>query len=164
MAIKYDPSQAEGFEALPAGEYEVYLSGFEKKQSQRGPYPYYNAVLILRDDIDQPGKGRKVWDIFSLSPKAEFKFHNILKAFPDAHDEVFEDGKEILDYAKGKAVRVKLGVRSYTKDDGEVVQSNDVKDYKQSHVGGTFAVGEPTAEESEFSTETNDVSDEQSPF
>jgi hypothetical protein len=67
--VPVDFSDVTEFEAVPEGEYEAIISRVEYREAQvEGKYPYLNVECT----ITEPGEvlDRKVWGIWSLSPKA----------------------------------------------------------------------------------------------
>lgn len=63
-----DFSDAQSFEALERGEYHALIEKVEYREAtEEGKYDYLNVELT----ITEPGfEGRKLWFIWSLSPKA----------------------------------------------------------------------------------------------
>lgn len=65
--VNLDFSNVQEFEALPAGDYPVYVEQVELKQSQHSDYPYLNYTLVVSEG---EYANRKLFMISSLSPKA----------------------------------------------------------------------------------------------
>lgn len=164
MAFVKDRSKAgSNFDVLPTGAYEVFITGAELKDSSSSEYQYYNVVYTIRDDIEQPGKGRKVWDIYSLSPKAEFKFHAILDALEVEDGVEFESEEEIIRFMNGKAIIAVLGAEKRKDRDGNMTERNNVKATKPSALGGEYTA--PTDSNDSFSGGgTINISDDDLPF
>jgi hypothetical protein len=115
--FKLDPEQARGFEPLPIGEYEAIVSNVEVTKAKSGNQ-MIKATLTIRDDVDQPGRKRKVFDMFVATDAAMFKFHQFGKAAG------IEEVPTIEAYAKimhGKAVRFKNKHETYNEKTSDKV-------------------------------------------
>lgn len=66
-----DFSDVQGFDALEKGEYAAVIEKVEYREAtEEGKYDYLNVELT----VTEPGfEGRKLWFIWSLSPKALFR-------------------------------------------------------------------------------------------
>lgn len=131
MAFKIDGTQA-GTGALPVGEYECFISEVKVGNAQQSGNEMIKVTLTVRDDVEQGGQKRKLFDNMVFTEAAMFKFHQVGKALGVDGVE-FDD---IADFAKvmhGRAVRVKTGQREY----GGEMQTT-VKTYLESSVGGNF--------------------------
>lgn len=160
MAFVKDKNKAgSNFDVLPAGEYEVFMTGAELKDSKNSEYQYYNVVYTIRDDVEQEGKGRKVWDIYSLSPKAEFKFHAILDALEVEDGVEFENEAEIIKFMIGKPIVAVLGVEKNEKG-----ERNNVKATKPSQIGGEYVSSEASNDPFANKGGPINISDEDLPF
>lgn len=73
-----DFSEVKTNEVVPAGNYVLQCVKIEEKQSQSSEYLYGNVEweVILPEEYAET----KIWDIYSLSPKAAFKIMELLKA------------------------------------------------------------------------------------
>lgn len=115
MMFKVDHSQAKEFEAIKQGEYEVTVINYELKKAQSGN----NRVVVdyeIRSDVDQPCQGQKIlYDNFTVTEKAMFRFQNASKAagFPDGIQ--FSSFKEWAEAFLNKHLRVfvKLNENGY---------------------------------------------------
>jgi len=113
--FKVDHSQAKEFEAIKQGEYEVTVINYELKKAQSGN----NRVVVdyeIRSDVDQPCQGQKIlYDNFTVTEKAMFRFQNASKAagFPDGIQ--FSSFKEWAEAFLNKHLRVfvKLNENGY---------------------------------------------------
>jgi len=83
--VTVDFSEIETIEPLDKGEYSATITNVTYvEQEVEDKYPYLNAELT----IDEPGfEGRKVWLIWSLSPKALFRMQNDFVALGIAQEE-----------------------------------------------------------------------------
>lgn len=80
MFFQLDPEQAKsGFEPLPIGEYECIVTEAEVTTSSSGN-PMIKVTLTVRDDVEQDGHKRKIFDNLVATEKAMFKFHQVGKA------------------------------------------------------------------------------------
>jgi hypothetical protein len=161
--FKVNHAEAKGgtFEPIPVGEYEVFFTDVEVKNSGAGN-PMIKATLTVRDDIEQPARKRKVWDNLVATSAAMWKFQQLFKALG------FEDGKEfpggineVAAAIKHQPVRVKIKHEQYIKD-GESKTSEKIDYYSTSQVGGRM---NPAANTSDpFATGTAPISDDDLPF
>lgn len=141
--FNYNPNEAgSGFDPVPAGEYEVIISEAKVATFNSGNRGL-KITLTIRDDVDQEGGKRKVFENFVESANAMFKFHNLAKGLEWAEGDgatTLEDFANKVQYA---AVRVKLKVTAAT---GQYAAKNEVVTYlptqAASHSGGGFG-GDP---------------------
>lgn len=155
--LRVDYSEAGGFDALPVGEYEAIVSAVEVTQTKGGEgkekKPMLKATLTIREDVEQAGKKRKLFDNMVWQDSLMWKFQQVAKAvqIPEGEDiETLEDFANAIAY---KAVRIRVGQRTYN---GEV--QNDIKGWGEPKFEGGGAVGNPNA------GGTIDVSDDDLPF
>ena len=66
IILDWDNVETE-FKPLPPGPYSAVITGVELRPSKSSQFPYLNVEFTIQDG---PHKGRKAWDIWSLSPKA----------------------------------------------------------------------------------------------
>lgn len=148
MGFSIDPSNVGGggdFKPIEKGEYEVYPTVFEMSRSQSGnEMATFNYVI--RDDVDQPFKGREVrYDRFVFTDNAMWRVNQAsVSAGLDPNKE-YADGKEWASDFKNKAVRIFVDIN----DKGYA----EVRGFKKSEVGGT------RTEDAAI-----DISDEEMPF
>ncbi|MED1559299.1 DUF669 domain-containing protein [Bacillus paramycoides] len=111
--FKVDHSQANEFEVIKPGEYEVTVVNYELKQAESGN----NRVIVdyeIRSDVDQPFQGQKIiFDNFTVTDKAMWRFQAASKAaqFPDGMQ--FGSYKEWADTFLNKPLRLVVGEREY---------------------------------------------------
>ncbi len=123
MAEKIDFSNVEDndFSPLPAGEYEVNLFDFEKKESSTGK-PMFKLTMKVAEGEHE---GRQIFTNLVITPKALWKVKEALEAFgkevPKAAIEV--DFEELL----GRRAVAVVGHREYN---GNIY--DDVKKLKKS--------------------------------
>lgn len=120
--FKVNHSEAKGgtFEPLAVGEYEVIISEAKIETAKTSGNQMVKATLTVRQDVEQPGKNRKIFDNLVATQAAMWKFQQLFKALN------FEDGKSfsggIVEVAKeimNKPVRVKIKHENYTNGQGE---------------------------------------------
>lgn len=154
--LKQDKEQAKGFGTLPAGEYEVFITGVDPNftSSQKGT-PGIEVVLTVRDDIDQNGKKQKLWDTFYITDKAMWRFHQLNDALEVENGFEFETKEDQANFWKGKAVRAYVTIEDYQDKNGQPAKRNLVKSYSKSNFGGEYTPDE---------SEAINISDEDIPF
>lgn len=110
MFFTYDEKQAGGsFDLLPAGDYEVIISSTEVTESSAGN-PMIKAVLTIRNDVEQEGQKRKLFENYVATEKAMFKFHQVAKALEWGQGEGVANLEEFAERILYQAVKVKLKV------------------------------------------------------
>jgi hypothetical protein len=155
--LRTDYSEVGGFGVLPVGEYECIVSAVEVTQTKETKKPMLKATLTIRDDIEQEGKKRKLFDNMVEQENMMWKFNQVAKACQ------LEEGIELetlADFATAiqyRTVRVKLGKRTYN---GE--EQNEIKGWMESkYEGGS----NPANGEDPFAGNGQiDVSDDDLPF
>lgn len=164
-AFVVNHAEAKGgvFEPIPVGEYEVFISDVEVKNSTAGNQ-MIKATLTVRDDVEQDGRKRKVWDNLVATPAAMWKFQQLFKALG------FEDGKkfdggivEVAKTIKSRPVRVKIKHETYIKD-GESKISEKVDYYSVTNIGGRMVSADPSDPFITGGEGTPKINDEDLPF
>lgn len=154
--FKVDGKKAQTFGALPAGEYELFITGAKAIYSSKGT-PGVSMVLTVRNDVDQVGGGRKVWHTLWVNENT----HGIVQAFmkaievPDGTE--FNSLEEIANYVKGRPVRAKLDIQEDNSN------FNEVKSFSISHVGG-FYEEEEAGGNADANDGPLDISEDDMPF
>lgn len=141
--ITVDFSDVQDFEVLPIGEYSAIIAKATLRQVGMEPekFPYINVEMDIQEALDVKGdvgdvKGRKVWMIMSMSPKAlgiTKQYLENLEIYADDFNidaEETDTGDLIVTDPElvGLPVRVKLTQRDY---EGK----------KQNQVDGIWALG-----------------------
>lgn len=94
--LTVDFSEVESFEPLPKGEYLAVIEEAKVVHpASEDKYPYINLKLDVTEDGEY--KGRKLWVIWSLSPKALFRMKNDLDNLGIVVDEIDIDFDEDTD-------------------------------------------------------------------
>ena len=108
-----DHEQAKGFEPIKPGEYEVTVVNYELKTAQSGN----NQVVVdyeIRSDVDQPCQGQKIlYDNFTVTEKAMWRFHAASKAAGFPSGKSFKSYKEWADELLNKPLRLVVGEREH---------------------------------------------------
>ena len=130
------PQADNNFEALPAGWYQVQITGAELRNTKAGTGAY---IAVRYDVLGPTHQGRVVFgnlNIRNPNPKAEEigrqQLGSLMRAIGLAQ---VSDTDQLI----GGQLQIKLSIRPA---DGQYDASNDVKDFKA--VGGT-ATAEPAA-------------------
>jgi hypothetical protein len=153
--FKLDESQAGGaFEPMPIGEYEAIITGAEVTNSANGN-PMIKITLTVRDDVDQEGKKRKVFDNAVATEKAMFKFHQLGKALGIEAMATIEGFAQAMLY---KPIRFKNKHEEYN---GKV--NDKVNYYSPAQVDYNGQGGQVTGDPFAGSTSV-DISDDDLPF
>lgn len=131
MVIKFDSKKASsGFAVLPAGKYEAFVDGGQFKTASTGS-PMINWKFKIRNDVDQEGKGRIIFNNLVFNAKTEGMVHGFLKAIGAPDGMEFNDYQDIINYATGKAILINLKVTQYKGED-----QNNVSWVEASTIGG----------------------------
>ena len=146
------------FSPIPEGTYEMIVSEVEIKTFNSGNKGL-SVRYTIRDDVDQAGKKRIVFDNLVCTERAMFKFNQVAKALPELDGKNFTSEDQLLkEFArsmKGKAIRVTIGHDNTRDSFIEVVKGLD-----QSSLGTSGSGANP------FAGDGNaiDISDEDLPF
>jgi hypothetical protein len=130
--LKVDYSNTGDFAPLPIGEYECMISKAEVKPTQAGE-PMIKMELTIREDVDQKGKKRKIFDNLLIRDTMMWKLNQVAKAAGLSEEEAagFDTPEE---FATGILYRM---VRIANKHEVYEGHTNDkVKFYKVSEHGG----------------------------
>ena len=126
------PQSDNNFEALPAGWYQVHITGAELRNTKAGTGAY---IAVRYDVLGPTHQGRVVFgnlNIRNPNPKAEEigrqQLGSLMRAIGLAQ---VSDTEQLI----GGQLMIKLAIRPA---DGQYEASNDVKDFKA--VGGAAAV------------------------
>lgn len=146
LTVNHNDVPEKKYEVLPEGDYEVVISAVEKRQSTSGN-DMLKLTLTVRNDIQQEGQKRKVWDYLVDTEKARFKFQQVAKALGIANAKTFNTIDEFATEILYKAVKVKIK--------HERSEYNN-KVYTNERVANYFTASKPY--------EANQVSDDSAPF
>ena len=134
--LRTDYSNTGDFAPLPIGEYECFVSEAKIAESSNGN-PMVKVTLTVRDDVEQAGGKRKLFDNIVEMESMMWKFNQVAKAaqLPEG-----EDIETLADFAASilyKPVRIKNKHRVYN---GETQDS--VNAWKETQFGGDFGSGD----------------------
>jgi hypothetical protein len=108
-----DHEQAKGFEPIKPGEYEVTVINYELKKATSGN----NQVVVdyeIRSDVNQPCQGQKIlYDNFTVTEKAMWRFHAASKAAGFPTGKSFKSYKEWAETFLNTHIRVLVGEREH---------------------------------------------------
>ena len=113
---------------LEPGEYEVFITGVDPYHVAGTGTPGVQMVLTVRDDVEQRGQKKKIWETCWINPEKEVTINRLRSVFQAAVG--LADGEEISpEKAKGllgKAMRVEIEVQKYENANGEEKEKNAV--------------------------------------
>lgn len=110
--------EKKNFGLIPEGDYEVFATE-GKWEDKPGKTPRANFTFVLRSDVDQAAKGRKVFHDFYISRDPEkvetslgfIERFNLEIGVPDGVE--FETQQEWINYVLGKPVKAHIGTKEY---------------------------------------------------
>lgn len=150
--LKHDPEQAKGGGLIEDGTYEAYIKAVKiDKVSQSGKQGT-EILLVVRDDIDQPFQGSKVYDNFWDTEQAMWRYHVLTGACGAEEGQVFSEKQDLKDFILGKPVRITVEQYKYTDNKGENKTGIRVMKYELSQHQDFI----PPAEEQEDTPEINE--------
>lgn len=108
-----DHSKGEAFEPIKPGEYEATVINFEGKTAASG-----NERLVvdyeIRSDVEQACQGQKIlYDNFTVTDNAMWRFHQASKAAGFPNGMKFKDHIEWANAFLNKPVRLVVGEREH---------------------------------------------------
>lgn len=161
MAFKLDKNNT-GFKPLEKGEYEVYPHKLAKETAKSGnKMAQFN--YIIRDDVDQEGKGQEIrFDNFVESENSLWRLNQASEAANMDMEAEYEDIWAWGEAFKNKAVRVVVGHREYQGKTYPQVES-----FKPSLYGGEYEGKEEkdtTGSVPKNNEQPIDISDDDLPF
>lgn len=128
--LRTDYSDVGGFGVLPVGEYEVIVSEVKMKDTSTGK-KMISATLTIRDDVEQEGRKRKLFDNMVIQDNMMWKFQQVGKAVQIPEGEDIASPEDFMEAILYKPARIKVGIRKYNGDD-----QNEVKAWMESQVDG----------------------------
>lgn len=97
------------FELIEDGEYEVVLKA-ERRRTKNGENEYLSLDYKVREDVDQPFKGRHVFEKFFkdkvYTDFFDFKRTNQIVITQPNFKQHFEDVDEVIQYLNGMKLRI----------------------------------------------------------
>lgn len=108
-----DHSKGEAFEPIKSGEYEATVINFEGKTAASG-----NQRLVvdyeIRSDVEQACQGQKIlYDNFTVTENAMWRFHQASKAAGFPNGMKFKDHIEWANAFLNKPIRLVVGEREH---------------------------------------------------
>jgi hypothetical protein len=86
VKVTVDFSEVESFEAIPEGEYPIIIEEVEYVEpASDDKYPYLNVKMEISEGEHE---GRKLWTIWSFSPKALWRMQQVFENLGLPVDEV----------------------------------------------------------------------------
>lgn len=151
--LKVNYEEAGNFDVLPIGEYECFVSEVKVVESSTGK-PMVKSTLTIRDDVEQGGQKRKLFDNMVEQESMMWKFQQVAKAVQIPNDAELESLADFAAAIQFKPVCVKVGQKIYN---GE--QQNEIKAWKESKIGGDFGNSPNSGGDGSI-----DISDDDLPF
>lgn len=127
-----------GFEPVERGQYPVTFSKGEVKDSKSTPgAKVVNVELTITDEGGEEASGRKLFDNWSLQPKALWKMKGAALAFgcDPALVEGEVDTDEVIEDLVGREAIVDVDIDKYTDKNGRERERNVVVEYHEVAVG-----------------------------
>ena len=101
------------FKSIPAGTYEVIVDSCTSVESQKDNRPGIKFDFRIREDVEQPCKGRHIFKSFYVNDQGEFPEEKIGE-FANACG--IEDGKDFEPWEL-RLCTLRIVVREFTPDD-----------------------------------------------
>lgn len=162
MGLKLDKNNT-GFKILPEGEYEVYPIAFAREKIKSGPNAGAKMAqfnYIVRDDVDQEGKGQEIrFDNFMELKNTLWRVNQASDAAGMDMEKEYEDIYEWAEDFKHRAVRVTVSHRTYNGKTYPQVDS-----FAPSLYGGTYVPKEEKDSNPVASGEPVEINDDDLPF
>lgn len=152
------------FELIDEGTYEVVLEKLEPKTSKNGKR-YINITFVIRDDVEQNFKRRKIWyTIFSRDGDVAFNFNaiNPLIITQEKRSDYktrFKNEDEIFQYLIGLHMRLNIEIKfdEFRGKDGNVISDGSFQ-FSQ------WDIDHPVEESGSRNLEQINIADSDLPF
>lgn len=135
--MKFDKKKAEeankGFGLIEPGDYEFLITDAEYRTKNQKT-PNINLTLVIRSDVEQDFKGRKMFHAFYISkdPEKVENSMNMIMAFLDyvgVEDGMdFDTPQEVAAYVKGKIVKGTVFTDEYNGKENSRIRYFNVSD------------------------------------
>lgn len=176
--LKQNNKQAEetkgSFGLLPDGDYEVFaVDG--KWTDEPNKTPNANLTFVVRSDVEQAGKGRKVFHTFYISRDPEkvetslgfIQRFNLELGVPDGVE--FSTQQEWINYILSKPVKARIGKREYNGKEYNEIKWFNKSDFQAIDMSQNQVENKPTSPGldkavDQVSSGAIDISDEDLPF
>lgn len=161
-----------GFGLIAAGDYEV-MAVEGKWHDEARKTPRANFTFVVRSDVEQEFKGRKVFHDFYVSRDPEkvetslgfIERFNLEIGVPDGVE--FATQQEWINYVLGKPVKANIGVREYNGKEYNTIKWFNESEFKEVSAQATqqpnSSASLPSAQTQEAPS-TIDISDDDLPF
>mgnify|MGYP001277017319 FL=1 len=117
-----------GFQPLEPGKYDVFIVAIDPyhRSSKKGT-PGIEMQLLVRDDVEQKGKGRKIFETIYITdnPKTQARAGMFFTAL-GIEDPSTVTPEDVKDLALGQAIQVELEINKYTDSNGNEKANNRV--------------------------------------
>lgn len=157
----FDVSENEGFELIPAGDYEAYVSDVTTPSVINGKMVSQLSYTIRGDIEGQGAAGRSIkFDYFSDADNMKWKISSLAKALgffdnPETSKNVngvkklaFNSFEEFILACLNKPLKINVGQDLYTNNKGEEKEKNTIEKYLPTeHADFTAPVVETTVME-----------------
>lgn len=130
-----DQERKEMFGTIEPGEYEMYVEKAEFR-NKKGTTPNINVTLVIRSDVEQAHKGRKIFHTFWISNKSpeghEFCMNMILSFLnkigaEDGQDFISE--KEVAAFMVANPIVGIVGTDTYNGKERSVIEEFEVSEF-----------------------------------
>jgi hypothetical protein len=126
----------QSFALLAEGDYEVFATE-GKWHDEVGKTPRANFTFVVRSDVDQPGKGRKVFHDFYVSRDPEkvetslgfIERFNLELGVPDGVE--FSTQQEWINFVLGKPVKARVYIDKYNDKENNKIKFFNASDFKE---------------------------------
>ena len=100
------------YDVLPEGYYEVYVESYTEPEVMED-IEKASIVFRVRDDIEQEGTGRKIWENINTNPNIAWKLSNIARAAEVPAGTDFDSLEAYLAALQGSSMKVAVKHREY---------------------------------------------------
>jgi hypothetical protein len=165
--LKVNHNEAQSFEPLPEGEYEVVVSETKVDKSTQKQTPYVGMTMTVRDeaDINPVGRKRKIFHNLYYTDKTVGQFQSLFKALLFDQGREFNELADVAKAIKGCTVRVKLRHEQYQDAQGNNKVAERVHYFMESQKPLIRPTGASSFGDDPFATSGSvDISDDNLPF
>lgn len=140
----------DAFSLLPIGEYEVFAlkknkSGVNTVKAKRDgsvdefvgqEYPWMEVVFVVRRDVEQKGKGTRIWHTFYFSPRSVGMTNQLFKALQIPDGTIIDSEEALVQEMLMTPVRVVINHEKYKRNDDSEGKKLVIKSFKKTQVDG----------------------------
>lgn len=163
--MAYEFSNKEEYELLPDGDYEVILDTAEIKKTNDGSKKYVSCAFLIRSDVEQQGKGRRIFDNIWQDKEDQSKFdlrklHKILLTQGPSGRYSFADDNEVVQFINGLNMIIHIEKRDADEYHEEAYNQIKYLSYKPSKSQPkTLSTTTQTVEVPSYTADVNDLPD-----